>query len=83
MKMAYMSLLRKCKREGKRVRKCQRIYMSIPLEASHCNHELTGTETRIHPKVKHKLYSLVETGITDAAVIRRLLRHYVTHELCR
>lgn len=60
-------------------------YISLPKYDVHSNHPV-GAEAiyaqRMHPRVSQKITEMVTSGITDAAEIRRSLRHFVNHTLC-
>ena len=61
-------------------------YVSLPKCDSHSNHPI-GSEAiyaqKMHPKISQKLTEMVSCGITDAAEVRRSLRYFVNHSLCK
>ena len=38
---------------------------------------------RVHPTVVNKIGEVVAEGITDVQTVKRMLRHYVLHDLCK
>ena len=44
---------------------------------------MAGLSQRMNEKVAAKIAELVAEGITEIHEVRRLLRHYVMHDLCR
>jgi len=41
------------------------------------SHPLVGTARRMHPTIRSKIFELVEDGITNSKVIKKLLRKFV------
>ena len=62
-------------------------FVSLPSEDAHTGHPtgngVAGFSQRINEKVAAKIAELVAEGITEIHDVRRLLRHYVMHDLCR
>ena len=61
--------------------------VSLPTEDAHTGH-LTGNgpagfSQRVNEAVAAKSLELVAEGITEIHEVRRFLRHYVMHDLCR
>ena len=59
-------------------------FVSLPTEADHHTGDgIAGFSQRMNDKVVAKIVELVAEGITEIHEVRRLLRHYVMHDLCR
>ena len=62
-------------------------FVSLPTEDAHTGHPtgngVAGFSQRMNEKVAAKIAELVAEGITEIHEVRRLLRHYVMHDLCR
>ena len=62
-------------------------FVSLPTEDAHSGHPtgngVAGFSQRVNEKVAAKIAELVAEGITEIHEVRRLLRHYVMHDLCR
>ena len=62
-------------------------FVSLPTEDAHTGHPtgngVAGFSQRTNEKVAAKIAELVAEGITEINEVRRLLRHYVMHDLCR
>lgn len=61
----------------------KRIYVSLPTEHSHTNHEITpesALSKRIDEKVKKKIYDLVSAGFTTVPVVKKTLKIFVDTE---
>ena len=61
--------------------------VSLPMEDAHIGHHMgngvAGFSQRMNEKVVAKIAELVAEGITEVHEGRRLLRHYIMHDLCR
>lgn len=62
-------------------------FVSLPTEESHSGHAtgggVAGFTQRMNEKVAAKIAEIVAEGITEINEVRRLLRHYIMHDLCR
>lgn len=61
----------------------EKIYVCLPLCASHSNHTVipeTGLSNRINENVKRKIYEIVNMGVTNINVIKKLLKSFVEAE---
>ena len=62
-------------------------FVSLPTESAHSGHltgrELAGFGQRVNSNVAAKISEFVAGGITEIHDIRKLLKHYVKHELCK
>ena len=62
-------------------------FVSLPIEAAHTDHHtgdgIAGFSQRMNNKVAAKIVELVAESITEVREVRRLLWHYVMHDLCR
>ena len=62
-------------------------FVPLPTEDAHTGHStgngIAGFSQRMNEKVATKTAELVPEGITEIHDVRRLLRHYVMHDLCR
>ncbi len=62
-------------------------FVSLPTEDAHTGHPtgngVAGFSQKMNEKVAAKIAELVAEGITEIHEVRRLLRHYVMHDLCR
>eukprot|EP00918_Siedleckia_nematoides_P052475 GHVU01114637.1.p1 GENE.GHVU01114637.1~~GHVU01114637.1.p1 ORF type:complete len:116 (-),score=11.10 GHVU01114637.1:154-459(-) len=61
-----------------------RVYYQIPLAKAHTKHSLVkecGFSQRMDTKVKDKIYQYVKAGVTNATVLQKLLKKYVSEEL--
>ena len=62
-------------------------FVSLATEEAHTGHHtgngVAGFSQRMNKKVAAKISELVAEGITEIHEVRRLLRHYVTHDLCK
>ena len=60
--------------------------MSLPTKESHTCHPtgggVAGFSKRINERVAAKIKELVGEGVIEIHEIRRLLRHFVMHDLC-
>ena len=51
-------------------------YVTLPFNEIH-NHTLFGAARRTHPSIRTKIFELVEDGITNSKVIKKLLRKFI------
>ena len=56
----------------------------LPTESAHSGHptgEISGFSQRVHPLIIAKITELVVAGITNVHEVRKILRHYVQHNI--
>lgn len=80
LKKAKSSMMNQLKENLNTAKPTTKIYVSLPMASSHTNHTVTsecGYANSIHPKLRAKVDELVRNGITNSALVRRVLKHYV------
>ena len=72
---------------GKHIKTNTLYFVSMPTEDAHTGHPTGGGPAglckRVNQKVIAKISLLVSEGITEMHEVRRTLRHFVMHDLCR
>ena len=62
-------------------------FISLPTADAHKGHQsgpgMACYTRRVHPTVVNKIGEIVAEGITDVQTVKRMLRHYVLHDLCK
>ena len=59
-------------------------FIVLPTESAHSSHptgEISGFSQRVHPLIIAKITELVVSGITNVHEVRKILRHYVQHNI--